>query len=120
MASNTKAKGIQVSGSKVSRDRENGKKRKKPWKQPKLPHTITDVVVSVHITTHIHDRLHAEHKQLLHKHLIAALTGRIYNECGMLGWEVADSVEDLFGVSDAKGHLMRESIQLRVVHHEAD
>ena len=42
MASNTKAKGIQVSGSKVSRDRENGKKRKKPWKQPKLPHTITD------------------------------------------------------------------------------
>jgi hypothetical protein len=45
MASNTKARGIQVSGSKVSRDQENGKKQKKPWKQPKLPRTITDATI---------------------------------------------------------------------------
>jgi hypothetical protein len=81
---------------------------------------MSEVVVSVHITTHIHDRLHTEHKQLPHKHLISALTGWIYDKCGMLGWEVTDGIEDLRGVSGAEGHLMRKSVQLCVVRCKVD
>ena len=76
--------------------------------------------LSVYITTHIHDRLRAERKQLPDERFVAALTGRVYDERGTLGWEVANGVKDLRSISGAEGYLVRESVQLRVVRRKAD
>src|SRR5712671_6690102 len=74
----------------------------------------------VHIAAHIHDRLRAEGEQLPYKCLIAPLSGRVDDERSERGRKVADGTEDLRRVARAKGGLVCEVVECRVVRREAD